>query len=657
MILAVLLFVGGTLGFHFLKEPTPGPPPVWMDGRPARWVGRVASPVEPRRGGDVFRLDVRWVAPLGAAPLPLRRRVLVYRKNPKEIFHWGDTVTLWGTLSPSLRTGGAPFLFVPVGKAWRVRAASWAFPGRWAESVRERLRSIFEHRLRPRTAAVLSGLFLGHRSTALEDLSEDFRRSGTIHLLVASGSNVAFVVGLWWFAARWLLGWPHRWMLAAVPFWAFFYAGVAGADPPVLRAAWMASLLSIGHLLGRWDRPEQALFLSAGILLAWDPAVLWQAGFQMSYAATWGIVTYWSGMKADPSQIPPEGFFLRWRERMGRGLGVSVAAQWALAPLLLYYFGRFSVAGLWANPVSIPLAEVSLALGVGLAGAQALGWTGLASGFSWAIEKTVGGLLAWTHWAGEGPWSEIQTPLCGWAVGVLLAGCAAGLILWSRGRRFWAVGVAGVAVGGAFLWGRPSPFPGLRVLLSPSRNICVQTPAGDTVVEFIQKTGPVHRGARGGFGERRRWRFSKAPFRGSGENLQVERWREGPVVWAVSRLPGSPGALVVLERGPHRAIFGFFVSQALARSFARQTAPFRADVAVWAPLPGAPGAADLLVPFAPRRVVFLGKRPSRALRAAAGSSPLLTPGRKGGVWAVDDRGERWNAWRDESIPVAQLGVW
>ncbi|MBL0059794.1 MAG: ComEC/Rec2 family competence protein [Elusimicrobia bacterium] len=371
----VLLAGGAFAALSFWSPPKAPPGPLLAaSGRPAVLVGRVAGYPSGRPGGDFFPLRVRWVRLAGAPAFRGRGEVSVFRKKPTEAFAWGDSVSVWG---PLVSTEGGPRgpgralarIFVPEGRSALLGRASPWNPIRWAAALRTRFHESFQRHLPGVLGDLLCGVVLGERPPGLSEFAEDFRRSGTYHLLVASGSNVGFALGVWWIFSRWVLWWPRRWTLVTAPLAAFLYAFMAGGDAPVLRAAVMASAISVGALLGRWDRLEQPLFLSAGILLLWDPSSLFNAGFQMSYAATLAIAMVWRGSEPDTLETRPGP--RHGVARVGRWLldlfVTSLAAQIALAPLLLYYFGRFSWVGLAANMLAVPLAGVCLSLGVGLA--------------------------------------------------------------------------------------------------------------------------------------------------------------------------------------------------------------------------------------------------------------------------------------------------
>jgi competence protein ComEC len=299
----------------------------------------------------------------------------------------------------------------------------------------------------------MSGLVLGEKSTGFRDMDEDFRRSGTYHLLVASGSNVGIALALWFFVARCLLFLSHRMIWAVSPLVAFLYAGLAGADPPVLRAAWMASLTAVGVLLARTDRKEHALAFSAGILLLIRPHSLFQPGFLMSYAATLGLALVWN-----PSvDIEERSLWQKFYRGVAQLFCLSFSAQLALAPFLIYYFHSFSWIGIFANMVAVPWAGVCLTVGLLLFGADLIFPSGgtVVALFALLGEKAVRTLGALATFFSNSPGASWPLPWSG--VQVLLFSILVAMAFTTLFYKSWWVWVLGLWVVGLplIVWMNP----------------------------------------------------------------------------------------------------------------------------------------------------------------------------------------------------------
>ncbi len=191
-----------------------------------------------------------------------------------------------------------------------------------------------------------------------QTLRDDFRAAGLSHVLVASGTQVAFITAiLLWVLAR--LGFQSsKWLLFAVPI-LVFYAFLAGSAVSIWRATLAGFLLIYALLLGR-DVDGLSLWSAAMLaLLLLDPLAAWSLSFQLTFAATWGLL------------VLAPAFSLLFKRRFGGGktldlAAFSLGAQGATIPISLFHFGTFSASGLGANFVAVPLA--GLMVGTGLLG-------------------------------------------------------------------------------------------------------------------------------------------------------------------------------------------------------------------------------------------------------------------------------------------------
>ncbi len=213
-------------------------------------------------------------------------------------------------------------------------------------------------------AGLLLGLMLGDDSQLDPGLSRDFQATGLGHLLVVSGENVAMVLAPILALAAWLRF--RRWtrFLVAAGTVAFFVV-LTGAEASVMRAGVMAALTLIGVLMGR---PRSTASILAGavlVLLALDPWLVWSIGFQLSVAATAGMVVL-----ATPIA-----------ERLGRFLprpaalaaGTTMAAQLGVTPLLLFHFHEVPGVTIAANLAAFPAVSPALLLGIA-ASTAGLAW-------------------------------------------------------------------------------------------------------------------------------------------------------------------------------------------------------------------------------------------------------------------------------------------
>jgi competence protein ComEC len=226
---------------------------------------------------------------------------------------------------------------------------------RGSELVREAARRRALATLAPERAGLLVGMALGDTSLLPDDLERHFRAAGLTHLMAVSGANLAVVLG----AGLWLAGaaGAGRRTLAAVGVvLVVLLVVVTRWEPSVLRAGVMAGLVLFGVATGRGPGGRRALCLAVMVLLLADPALVGALGFQLSVAATAGVL--WLGppvARALPDRIP---------ERVRKALGMTLGAQAAAMPALAMALGPVSLAGLPANVLGLPLAGGPMLLGV-----------------------------------------------------------------------------------------------------------------------------------------------------------------------------------------------------------------------------------------------------------------------------------------------------
>lgn len=205
--------------------------------------------------------------------------------------------------------------------------------------------------LNPDELALYTGVVLGDDRMQDPVTTDDFRAAGLTHLLAVSGQNVAFVVALVGPVLR-RLGLAGR-MTATLAVIGLF-AVVTRFEPSVLRASAMASLACVAAATGREASGLRLLALAVTALVLIDPFLVESVGFRLSVAASAGIILL---APAVARRIPGPRV-------VGELVAVTVAAQIAVAPLLVTAFGGVPVAALVANPLAAPVAGPLMAWGV-----------------------------------------------------------------------------------------------------------------------------------------------------------------------------------------------------------------------------------------------------------------------------------------------------
>ncbi len=201
----------------------------------------------------------------------------------------------------------------------------------------------------------LAGLLLGSRDEIPSELVKDFRTSGTSHIVAVSGYNVTIVVVL---LASLLsrMPLPRNARLALTLAAIASFVGLTGASASVVRAGVMGSIAVIGREAGRVVDVTHVLLLAATGMIVADPSVTASIGFQLSVTATFGLITFGSAI-SERLTIVPESLGLR------SALGSSLAAIAATSPLIVLYFGQFSVVAPFTNLLVLPLVPLAMLTG------------------------------------------------------------------------------------------------------------------------------------------------------------------------------------------------------------------------------------------------------------------------------------------------------
>ncbi|MFP3906685.1 MAG: ComEC/Rec2 family competence protein, partial [Acidimicrobiales bacterium] len=186
------------------------------------------------------------------------------------------------------------------------------------------------------TRSLYVGLLLGDQRDQSPEVADAFVGSGLTHLLAVSGQNVAFVLAL---AGPVLVRMRLGSRLVATLAVLGFFALVTRFEPSVLRATTMAGFAAMAVTFGNEADSRDVLALAVVALLLVDPLIATQLAFQLSVAATTGILL-WSRRIADALPGPAP---------LANAVGITVAAQLAVAPLLIPTFGGMPVAALVAN--------------------------------------------------------------------------------------------------------------------------------------------------------------------------------------------------------------------------------------------------------------------------------------------------------------------
>lgn len=258
-------------------------------------------------------------------------------------------------------------------------------PWRWLLGLKEGLAGNLARALPEPQAALAQGILLGLRTFIPQELMDAFNRSGTTHIIVISGYNLTLLAGYLVRAGQPLVGRRRAlWLsLGAIS----LYTLLVGAQPPVVRAALMSAIFILGTYLGRQAQATIALALAAATMTAFQPLLLWDVSFQLSFAATAGLIFISPVLQGALQRLwrPPGrkvgGPAARIHRSLIENLAVTAAATAAVLPLLLVNFQRLSLVAPLANLLVLPALPGIMLTGALVAGlgflsplGQVLGW-------------------------------------------------------------------------------------------------------------------------------------------------------------------------------------------------------------------------------------------------------------------------------------------
>lgn len=278
-----------------------------------------------------------------------------------------------------------------------VRIGEWQFlkngQGNIILSTALKMRLIFLKTLRKHLTgdneyAVGSALILGYKSDLSEEVRSAYSETGAIHVLAVSGLHVGIIyLFLGYFIRPMYADPPYKkygkLAILLVSIWSF--AILTGASPSVLRAATMFSFFIWGKYTWKFSFAYNTLAVSAFFLLLYNPFLIFQVGFQLSYAAVAGIIYFQNRLRllwVSMNDI----FYHIWQLTT-----VAISAQLTVLPLSLLYFHQVPVYFLLTGFVVVDAAFVILLLGIILLFLEILQISILAN--------VVGIILNWIIWA------------------------------------------------------------------------------------------------------------------------------------------------------------------------------------------------------------------------------------------------------------------
>ena len=372
-------------------------------GNTVRLEGRISSEPILQGGSQRFRIGRVWV------------RVSQYPS-----YGYGQSVYVSGTLQRKVLNRWHSQFSLMYPDVKRVKADRVKIMGSSGKELLMRLRRqiemVYNRNLPEPEASLLAGVVLGAKRDLPYEFWRALQRTGTLHIVVASGYNVTVVIGT---MITYLAGWVKRRTAVMLGILGVIgYTIMAGAEPAIVRAAIMGSLAYFGQVLGRKADGLRLLTAAGMVMLAVKPLLIFDVGWQLSIGATAGLLL-----------VSPllEGVFRRvWL--VGKDMTETVSAQIAVWPILLISFGSLSIGAVVVNSLILWLVPVIMGLGA-ILGLGGMIWPSGGQMIGWLVYGPLTMMVRVIEWFGVQEWMSWQAEGVSWwwglgyylVLGVLLA--------------------------------------------------------------------------------------------------------------------------------------------------------------------------------------------------------------------------------------------
>ena len=357
-----------------------------------------------------------------AGTYPIERAVILYLQQDSVVTRLksGDELLISARISPPLNNRNFDeFDYARFLMRKGISGTGYVASGKWtkqdgmnnldlksiASSCRRRMISLYQKLgFSGDELAVLSALTIGDKTELSDSVRESYSVAGASHILALSGLHIGLLYTLLFFilkpiARRGNIGRAIRSvLLLLILLWAFAF--FTGLSPSVVRSVSMFSILAMADMVGRQPLSLNTLAAAAWLMLFCNPAWLFDVGFQLSFLAVASILLIQK----------PIYHLITVKGRIGKyiwGLmSVSVAAQIGTAPLVMFYFSRFSVHFLLTNLVVIPFITIILYAAVIMLLLTPLSWLQIV--VAEGVKKLLEGLNFFVRWVEQLPYASID---------------------------------------------------------------------------------------------------------------------------------------------------------------------------------------------------------------------------------------------------------
>lgn len=219
----------------------------------------------------------------------------------------------------------------------------------WINDYRERIIEKHSKYLASPNLEILGGIVFGDDAVSPPaHIKNSFINSGLLHILAASGMNVAFIFSFFYFFLS-LLKIPYKINISFCILMILIYSLMTGLGPSVVRATFMLVFVLIGKLIDRDAHSIALLAFVAFLMLIYNPMYINDVGFQLSFVVTFGLLLM------SPYIIRSKNKFYNW---VAGTISIPIIAQLWVIPIQIFYFNNISLYSIFANIMSVPILSV-----------------------------------------------------------------------------------------------------------------------------------------------------------------------------------------------------------------------------------------------------------------------------------------------------------
>ncbi len=245
------------------------------------------------------------------------------------------------------------FTVMYVNNDWQIISRSNDISGRFIRKlndIRTDIINIHAQNIKSPMLEVLGGIIFGDDAVNPDDETKNkFINSGIFHILAASGMNVTLIFGIWFFFAV-KLKLNYKFSIITGMLLILFYTCMTGFGPPIIRASLMLTLILAGKLFDKKASTVALLFLAGFIMLLFNPLMLFDIGFQLSFTVTFALI------------LTAPLISLNTKYRLFNNIAgaciIPVIAQIYAVPLQMFYFNTFAMYSVFANIAIIPVLSI-----------------------------------------------------------------------------------------------------------------------------------------------------------------------------------------------------------------------------------------------------------------------------------------------------------